>query len=126
MADRNGGRAVLAQDIAHAANFFFDFFRRAVTFAQQNRRSVQVIASVNKVLNCGGHGLVHHFQPRRNNAFGDHGSHRVPRFSDIVKAGHDAAGELRLRDEFDQDLGSHSQHAFAADNQTHQVVAGRV
>ena len=117
---------MLTQDITHAANFFLYLFGRAVALAQQNRRCIQVIAGMHKVFHCRGHGFVHHLQTRRNNALGDHGCHRVTGFSYIVKTGHDAAGKLRLRYEFDQDLGGHRQHAFAANNQTKEVVARRI
>ena len=123
MAHRDGCGAVAAQHCAHALDFFFYFFDRAVALAQQNRLGTQVVARVHKVFYRRRHGLVHHLQPGRNNACRNHRRHRVTGFAHIVKAGHDAACELRLGHKLDQHLQRDRQHAFAAHHHAHQVVA---
>jgi len=60
-ADGDGGGTRPKQDIAHAANFFFNFFGCAIAFAQQNSCGIQVITCVYKIFYRSGHGLVHHF-----------------------------------------------------------------
>ena len=60
-ADGDGGGARPKQDIAHAANFFFNFFWCAIAFTQQNSCGVQVITCVHKIFYRCSHGLVHHF-----------------------------------------------------------------
>ena len=79
-----------------------------------------------KVFNGGGHGAVHHFESGGDDAGGNHRRHRVAGFAQLVKAGHDAARQLRLGYQLDGDFGGHGQHAFAADNNAEQVVARRV
>jgi hypothetical protein len=87
----NGGGAAAAQHRAHAADFFFHLFGRAVALAQQDGFGVQVVAGVHEVLDRGGHGLVHHLQPGRDDAGRNHRGHRVAGLADVVEAGHDAA-----------------------------------
>ena len=65
LAHADGCGARRAQHLAHAANFFFHLFGRAVAFAQQDGFGTQVIACVHKVFHGGGHGLVHHLRARR-------------------------------------------------------------
>ncbi len=126
VAHRNAGGTGCAQHLAHAPDFFFHLFGCAIAFAQQNGFRAQVVARVYKVFHRGGHGLVHHLQPGGDDAGGDHRSHRIARFAQVVKAGHDAAGQLGLGHQLDSDLGGHCQHALAADHHAHQVVAGRI
>ena len=123
LADRNGRGTTAGQHLAHAADFFFNFFHRAITLAEQNRLSRQVIASVYKVFNGRRHGLVHHLQPRRNDACCNHAGNRITGFAQVIKTGHDAACQLRFGNEFDSDLGGDCQHAFTADDNAEQVVA---
>ena len=119
----DGGGAAVAQHLTHAADFFFDFFGRAVALAQQNGGGAEVVAGVYKVFNGSGHGAVHHLESGRDDAGGNHRSHRVAGFAQLVKAGHDAARQLRLGHQLDGDFGGHGQHAFAADDDAEQVVA---
>ena len=60
VAHGNGRGPRAAQHVAHAGDFFFHLFGRAVAFAQQNGLGAQVVAGVDKVLDGSGHGLVHH------------------------------------------------------------------
>ena len=123
LADGNGGGTSRAQHLAHAADFLFHLLRRAIAFAQQDGGGIQVVASMDKVLHGGSHGLVHHFQPGRDDACGDHVGHGFAGLSHIGKAGHDAARQLRLGNQLDGDVHHHRQHAFAADGQAEQVIA---
>ncbi len=84
--------------------------------------ALEVVAGVHEVLDRRGHRLVHHLQPGRDDAGGDHRRHRVAGLADVVEAGHDAARQLRLGHQLDGDLGGHGQHAFAADQ---HAAAGR-
>ena len=126
LADGNGGGAAAGQHRAHAADFFFHFLGRAVALAQQDGFGRQVVAGVHKVFHRGGHGLVHHLQPGRDDAGRNDGGHGVARFAHVVEAGHDAARQLRLGHQLDRDFGGDGQHAFAADHDAEQVVAGLV
>ena len=126
LADRNGSSAVLAQDLAHAHDFFFYFLGRAIALAQQYGCCVQVVTGVDKGFHGSGHGLVHHFQTGRDDACGDDGGDRVTGFAHIFKAGHDAARQLRFGHQLDKHLQRDGQHAFAAHSQAEQVVAWRV
>ena len=126
LAHRNRGSAMAAQHRAHAGNFFFHFLGRAVAFAQQDGGGVQVVAGMDKVFHRSGHGLVHHFQARGDDARRNHGGHRVPGFAHIVKAGHDAARQLWLGHQFHKHFDSDRQHAFATHRQAKQIVAWRI
>ncbi len=122
----DGGGAGGAQHGAHAADFLFDLFGRAVALAQQDGFGREVVAGLHEVLHRGGHRLVHHLEAGRNDAGGDHVGHRVAGFAHVVEAGHDAAREQRLGDELDGHFGRHGEHALAADHGGQQVVAGHV
>jgi hypothetical protein len=86
----------------------------------------QVVAGMHEVLDRRGHRLVHHLQPRRDDAGRDEGSDRVAGLAHIVEAGHQAARQPRLGHQLDGDLGDDRQHALAADDQRQQVQARRV
>src|SRR5690606_4560303 len=116
VAHADGRGSGSAQHIAHTADFFFHFFGGAVGLAQQNGFGGEVVAGFDKVFHGGGHGLVHHLQPGGDDAGGNHGGHGIAGFAHVVKAGHDAARQLGLGDEFHGHFGHHGQHAFAADH----------
>ena len=81
---------------------------------------------MHKVFHGRGHGLVHHLQPGRDDARRNHRGHCVARFAQVVKAGHDAACQLRLGHQLHGHFADDGQHAFAAHHHAHQVVAGGV
>ena len=126
MAHRNRRGTAGVQHGAHPANFLLHFFNRAVAFAQQDCGGIQVVACVYIVFNGGGHGLVHHLQPGRDDASRNHRRYRIAGFADVVKAGHDAARQLRFGNELDGHLGGHRQHALRTNDDTEQVVAWRI
>ena len=73
------------------------------------------------VFNSGGHRFVHHLQARRDDARSDHCRHRITGAADVVKAGHDAARELRLGHQLDCDLGRDGQHALGTQHNAQGV-----
>ena len=79
---------------------------------------------MHKVFHRRNHGFVHHLQARWNDARGNHPGDGLAGFAHVVKAGHDAARQLRLRHQFDEHFKRHRQHAFAAHHHAHQIVAG--
>ena len=114
---------MVAQHRAHAADFFFDLFRCAVAFAEQNRLGIQIVTGVHKVFDRSGHGFVHHLQPGRDDAGGNYSSHCITCLAQVIKAGHDAARQHRFGHQFDSHLQRHGEHAFAADDHRQQVIA---
>ena len=66
----------------------------AVALAEQDRGGVEVVAGVHEALDGGGHRLVHHLEPGRDDAGGDDRRDRVAGLADVVEAGHDAARRL--------------------------------
>eukprot|EP01136_Pigoraptor_vietnamica_P010494 Opistho-1_new@48175 len=118
--------AAVQQHGQHARDLLGHLLGRAVALAQQDGLGRQVVARVNEVLHGGGHGLVHHLQAGRDDARGDDVGHRVAGFADVVEAGHDAAGQLRLGHQLDRHLRDDGQHALAADDQWQQIHSGRV
>ena len=125
-ADRDARGAAALQDLAHATDFFLYFIDSAVTFAKQDRRGVEVIASMDKVFNRCGHPLVHQLQARRNDAGCDHCGDRIASGFKVWETRHDAPRQLRFRDQLDCDFKGHGQHAFTADQQRQQIQPGRV
>ena len=121
-ADRNRGGSTVAQHLAHALDVFLHLFRGAVALTQQNRLRIQVVACVHKVFHRGRHGLVHHLQTGRNNARRNHRRYGLARALNVVKAGHDAAGQLGLGHQLHSHFQRDGQHAFAAYQHTQQVV----
>ena len=81
---------------------------------------------MHEIFNCCGHWLVHHLEPRRNNARRNHTGNCVTGFAQVVKAGHDAARKLRLGNEFDRDFSGDGQHALTANHHTQQIETGRI
>ena len=121
LAHRDGGGAAAPEHLGHAGDLFLDLLRRAVALAQQDGLGAQVVAGVHEVLHRGRHRLVHHLQPGRDDAGGDHAGHRVAGLAHVVEAGHDAARQLRLGHQLDGHLGDDGQHALAAHQHAHQV-----
>ncbi len=120
------GCAATRQHFGHAADFFFDLFWRAVALAQQYGLGFQVVARVHEGL-CGHrHGLIHHFQPGRNDARGDDGRHRITRLAQVVEAGHDAARQNGFGQQLHRHFGDDHEHAFAADHGGQQIGARTV
>ena len=78
------------------------------------------------VVHGAGGRTVHHFQPGRNDAFGNNIGHRPPCFAHIGKRGLDDLRDLRLGQKFQYDFGDGGKHAFAADKQRQQIQARRV
>ena len=114
------------QHVEHAVDLLGHLFGRAVAFAQQDGRGREVVAGVHEVFDGRRHRLVHHLQPGRDDAGGDHRGHRVAGLADVVEAGHDAARELRLGHQLDSHFQDHREHAFAAHDQRQQVQTRRV
>ena len=81
---------------------------------------------MDKGFHSSGHGLVHHFQTGRDDACGDDGGDCVTGFAHIIKAGHDAARQLRFGHQLHQHFDSDRQHAFATHGQAKQIVAWRI
>ncbi len=119
-------RAGGSQHLGDAGNFLGDFFRRAVGFAEQDGRRVEVVAGLDVGLDGGGRRLVHHLQPGRDDAGGDDRRHRVAGPGDIVERSHDHLRQFRLRHQLDGHFGDDAEHAFRADQQRQQVVTRRI
>ena len=81
---------------------------------------------MHKVFDGGGHRPVHHLQAGRDDARCNDGGHRIAGLAQVVKAGHDAARQLRLGHQLDRHFGGHGQHALAANHHAEQVVTGRI
>ena len=122
--DARGAAAFHHRD--HPADLLLDLLDVAVALAEQDRGGLEVVAGMHEALDRGRHRLVEHLEAGRDDAGGDHVGDRVAGFPDVVEARHDAARDLRLRDQPDRRLDDHREHAFAADQHAHQVVAGRI
>jgi hypothetical protein len=69
----------------HARDLVVDLFRRAVRFAKEDRRGLEVISRADELLDRVRRGLVHHLEPCRHDAGGDHVGHRGAGLLDIVE-----------------------------------------
>ena len=124
--DGDGAGARPLQHGRHAGDFLFHFLVGAVRLAQQDGGRIGVIAGLDERFDHARRGLVHHFQPRRDDAGGDHVGHRIAARDDVAERGHDDACRGRFRDQLDRHFRDDAQHAFGADEDGQQVKARRI
>ena len=115
-ADLDACRAALPQHLCHAPDLFIHLEFRAVAFAKQYRGCGKIVACVHERFSRGRHAFVHEFKARRDDAIRDDARDRRARGLDIRVACHDAARDLRSRNQTHGHFCGHRKHALAADN----------
>ena len=114
------------QHRAHMLDLGSDLLGRAVGFAQQNRRRIQIVTGVRERLDQPRCGLVEHFQAGRNDPRGDQRRDRVAGIAHLREARHDASGKLRQRHQPHGHFGRDREHALGTDEYRQQIQARRV
>jgi hypothetical protein len=115
---------MLPQQPLHGSALGFDLGRRAVHFHEQHGGGIGWIPRrIDGRLHRGYACLVHHLQRRRNDACRDHRAHGLAGGPHTRERGEHRPDAGRQRLEPDGDLQRDPEHAFAADEQAHEVGA---